>query len=88
LQGQRRVEDQQTVRQLGQEFNALKGAHGTQACGNDSGKAIVAIFQYRSGATNPVRVQLDGCLVATNGHLDRMATSHLVRQLKSLAHAE
>jgi len=75
-----------TVDRLASELDALKPAHGAQACPSDTGTAIIAFFRYGSPAKadDPVTIHLGGCSIVTNGHLNREAGFTLIRQLKAL----
>lgn len=74
-----------TVESLASELNALKASHGSQACPNDTGAAIVAFFRYDSAAKadDPVTIHLGGCLIVTNGRLNREAPFTLVHKLET-----
>lgn len=56
-------------------------------CGQE-GPTIVAFFRYPSGPSDPVSVQLAGCLTATNGHLTtEAAVGDFLDKLDALIHA-
>jgi hypothetical protein len=76
------VADKQFVTRVARELNKLKPNTGVQACPLDDGSAIVAFFGYPRGPQDPVRIGLSGCLLVTNGHLHREATSQLIHQLE------
>jgi hypothetical protein len=54
------------------------------SCPMDNGDAILAVFAYRTGPTDPVMVDLTGCTTATNGRVRRIAGSAGVGLLESL----
>jgi hypothetical protein len=67
-----------------------QGQSGGYVCPSDTGAAIVAYFRYGSGPPDPVRVELSGCLTATNGHVTRQAgigNATVLDNLEALIHA-
>lgn len=81
-----------TVRRLAGELNSLDAlnlGHHTYSCPADTGEAIIAFFEYRSGTADPVTVGVRGCMSVTNGHMFRLAGitqegRNLVSQLEQL----
>ena len=81
-----RVSTTAQARTLAAELDALKPVHGVQACPNDDGAAIIAIFRYGSArkADDPVTIHLGGCGLTTNGHVNREAGATIIRQIEAM----
>jgi hypothetical protein len=75
-----------TVTQIAGALDALTmDANYPVACPADAGQLFVAYFQYAAGASDPVRLQLGGCDLTTNGIVSRLAIgSPVVGQITGL----
>lgn len=90
LVASRWLSDRLKVAALTAALDRLPRAKGSDACPSETGAAIIGFFGYRSGPTSPVRVDLTGCVIATNGHVFRLAglnRTTLVDALEALVHA-
>ena len=67
------VSDAATVARIARTLDALPAVTGPISCPVATGVAIVAYFRYAAGPDDPVRIDLDGCLEVTNGHVHRVA---------------
>jgi hypothetical protein len=84
------IDDPRRVSSLAAELNRLPTISGASACPNDTGAAIVAFFRYGSGPDDPVKVDMTGCMLASNGYVVRAAGLNgatLVDELEALIHA-
>jgi hypothetical protein len=84
------IDDPRRVSSLAAELNRLPTISGAYACPNDTGAEIVAFFRYGSGPDDPVKVDVTGCMLATNGYIVRAAGLNgatLVDELEALIHA-
>lgn len=86
----RAIDDPRRVSSLASELNRLPRMTGAYACPSDTGAAVVAFFGYGSGPVDPVKVDMTGCMIATNGHI--VATAGLngptiLDELEALIHA-
>jgi hypothetical protein len=74
------------VEPVARALNALRPVTGSQACPNDDGEALLAIFSYAqlSATDDPVTVHLEGCAEIDNGHLVREAGRPLIQTLLKL----
>ena len=64
-----------TVAGMTRELDSLPRVTAPIACPAGFGTAIVAHFRYPTGAEDPVTIELDGCLTASNGRLSRVGLS-------------
>jgi hypothetical protein len=64
---------------------------GGFACPNDTGAAVIGVFRLASGSQDTVRINLTGCMTATNGSVIREAglgDGSMLDTLEALVHAE
>lgn len=86
LRSHRLLTRARAVRSLAAQLNALRPVTGAQACPNDDGEAILAVFRYGGSAPDdPVTVHLGGCGQTDNGHVYREATTLILTVLRALA---
>jgi hypothetical protein len=84
------ITNRSRISALAREFNRLPKMMGAFACPLDSGAAIIARFGYSTGPNDPVRLDLGGCLMASNGRTVRGAGlngSTILEELEALVHA-
>jgi hypothetical protein len=90
LVASRSLSDPNQVNALAAAFNRLPRARGSYACPADTGAVVIGSFGYASGPDSPVRVDLTGCTIATNGHVFSSAglgQTALLDDLEALVHA-
>ena len=69
LVARRLIVDRVRAGKLGAMLDRIpRASYGYASCPN-SGAAIIAFFRYASGPGDPVRVNLTGCMTATNGQM-------------------
>jgi hypothetical protein len=74
------------VERLARELDAIAPTppDAVFSCPADDGSEILAEFEYRAGAADPVTVDLTGCTTAINGHVIRRASAAIIKQLDLL----
>ena len=67
LSAQHLVSQLATVRSLASTLDRIPNPRGTYSCPGDPGKTIIAFFEYRSNAVNPVTVDLGDAPASPTG---------------------
>jgi hypothetical protein len=91
LVARRLILERSRAGKLAAELDGIPQAQsGVYGCPSGTAAAIVAYFRYGSGPLDPVRVELSGCMTATNGHVTRpagIANTTVLDNLEALIHA-
>ena len=74
LAEQRYVPAARKLSQLAAGLDALKPNGTIASCGTAGGRSVLVMFRFRDEPDDPVRILRSGCTVASNGHLERIAT--------------
>jgi hypothetical protein len=91
LVARRLIVERARAGKLAAEFDRIpQGQSGGYVCPSDTAAAIVAYFRYGSGPPDEVKLELNGCMTATNGHVTREAAignATVLDNLEALIHA-